>query len=105
VKKSIETLIDEALQNIRDDREIARELLNDTANILATSPSETKNLGPIAAKHVETLQRSNEQLVKLISIRQKEQNQSLILNNNDKAEIFDLINNFSEEESLDVVEK
>ena len=105
MKKSIETLIEEALKNIRDDREIARELLNDTANILATSPSETKSLGPIAAKHVETLQRSNEQLVKLISIRQKEQNQSLALSDDDKAEIFNLISNAPEEEGQDIVEK
>ena len=36
MKKDLETLIEEALENIRDDREIAKELLNDTANLIAS---------------------------------------------------------------------
>ena len=91
MKKDLETLIDEALQNIRDDRQIARELLNDTANLIATSPDDSRYLGPVAAKHVETLQRSNEQLVKLISITQKEENSVNSLSDKDKQDLFDII--------------
>ena len=90
-KTDMETLIDEALINIRDDRKMARELLNDVANILAVTPSESKYLSPVAAKHIETLQRSNEQLVKLISIRQKEETEDQNLSENDKDELFELI--------------
>lgn len=91
MKKDLDTLIDEALQNIRDDRKIARELLNDTANIIAAKPDDSRYLGPVAAKHVETLQRSNEQLVKLISITQKEDKDSNILSDKDKQDLFDII--------------
>jgi len=91
MKKDLETLIEEALENIRDDREIAKELLNDTANLIAIKPDDSRYLGPIAAKHIETLQRSNEQLVKLIGIRQKESTKSASLSEDDKSEIFDII--------------
>ena len=91
--KNLETLIDEALDNIRVDRKVARELLNDIVNVLANEPNESKYLSPVAAKHVETLQRSNEQLVKLIGIRQKDQNVEKGLTDLDKDQLFDIINN------------
>ena len=91
MKKDLDILFDEALQNIRDDRQIARELLNDTANLIANQPDDSKYLGPIAAKHVETLQRSNEQLVKLISIKHKEVFKSNTLSDQDKQNLFDII--------------
>ena len=91
MKKDLDILFDEDLQNIRDDRQIARELLNDTANLIANQPDDSKYLGPIAAKHVETLQRSNEQLVKLISIKHKEVSKSNTLSDQDKQNLFDII--------------
>ena len=96
MKKDLETLIKEALQNIRDDRQVATELLNDTANLIANKPHDSRYLGPVAAKHAETLQRSNEQLVKLISIRQKESTKSVQLTEEDKSEIFDILNSTGE---------
>ena len=91
MKKDLDTLFTEALQNIRDDRQIARELLNDTTNLIAIKPDDSKYLGPIAAKHVETLQRSNEQLVKLIGLRQKKSTQGFELSDDDKNNLFDMI--------------
>ena len=69
--KNLELLIDEALDNIRNDRKIAREFLNEIANQIAIDADQNKYLSPVAAKHIETMQRSNEQLVKLIALRQK----------------------------------
>jgi DNA-binding protein H-NS len=90
-KKDLETLIDEALTNIRSDRKVAREFLNEIANQIAKDADQNKYLSPVAAKHIETLQRSNEQLVKLIGLRQKRQSQSESLTEEDKNSIFDII--------------
>lgn len=89
--KNLENLIDEALDNIRNDRKLAREFLNEVANQIVREPDQNKYLSPVAAKHVESLQRSNEQLVKLISLRQKGQAQNPGLSEQDKNEIFDII--------------
>jgi len=90
-KKNLEILIDEALTNIRDDRKIAREFLNEIANQIVKDPEQNKYLSPVAAKHVETMQRSNEQLVKIIGLRQKTQGTRDILSDSDKNNLFDLI--------------
>jgi len=92
-KKDIDSLMDEALQNIRSDRKIAREFLNEIANQIAGDPEKNRSLSPVAAKHVETMQRSNEQLVKLISLRQKDRSNSVELSDEDKNSIFDMIQN------------
>ena len=89
--KDLESLIDEALGNIRNDRKMAREFLNEIANQIANDGEQNKYLSPVAAKHIETLQRSNEQLVKLIGIRQKDQGQTATLSEQDKDSLFDLI--------------
>jgi len=89
--KNLETLIDEALSNIRNDRKSAREFLNEIANQIAADPEQNKYLSPVAAKHIETLQRSNEQLVKLIGLRQKGQTKGFELSEEDKGNLFDLI--------------
>ena len=90
-KKDLESLIEEALANIRNDRKVAREFLNEIANQIATDSEQNKYLSPVAAKHIETLQRSNEQLVKLISLRQKDKNHDSVLSADDKDSLFDLI--------------
>ena len=91
--KNLELLIDEALDNIRNDRKIAREFLNEIANQIAIDADQNKYLSPVAAKHIETMQRSNEQLVKLIALRQKAQSQGFDLSEEDKNDRFDLIQN------------
>jgi len=90
-KKDLESLIDEALDNIRNDRKSAREFLNEIANQIANDAEQNKYLSPVAAKHIETLQRSNEQLVKLIGLRQKGQGRTATLSEQDKDSLFDLI--------------
>jgi hypothetical protein len=88
---NLETLMNEALDNIRSDRKVAREFLNEIANQIATDAEQNKYLSPVAAKHIETLQRSNEQLVKLIGIRTKSTPTNVELSENDKNQIFDII--------------
>tara|TARA_R110000824_G_scaffold363947_2_gene552293 strand:- start:2870 stop:3166 length:297 start_codon:yes stop_codon:yes gene_type:complete len=91
VKKDLDVLIDEALDNIRNDRKVAREFLNEIANQIASDAEQNKYLSPVAAKHIETMQRSNEQLVKLIGLRQKSRVETVELSEDDKDSIFDMI--------------
>ena len=90
-KQDLDNLVDEALDNIRNDRKLAREFLNELANQIAIDPDNNRSLSPVAAKHVETMQRSNEQLVKLINIKQKQTTQEVGLSEEDKASLFDMI--------------
>ena len=90
-KKNLDSLINEALDNIRSDRKSAREFLNEIANQIANDAEQNKYLSPVAAKHIETMQRSNEQLVKIIGLKSKNQEQSFELSESDKSEIYDML--------------
>ena len=87
----VDTLIGEALENIRDDRKLAREFLNEIANQIAIDADNNRGLSPVAAKHIETMQRSNEQLVKIIGLKSKNQEQSFELSESDKNEIYEIL--------------
>ena len=89
--KNLENLMQEALENIRNYRKVAREFLNEIATQIATDAEQNRSLSPVAAKHIETMQRSNEQLVKLISLKQKTTTQTMELSEEDKNNLFDLI--------------
>ena len=97
MSKDLDDLIDEALGNIRDDRKVAREFLNEIANQIAVDADNNKYLSPVAAKHIETMQRSNEQLVKIIGLRQKDKSQSLEFSDDDKNNLFDMIQGGAED--------
>jgi len=90
-KQDLQNLIDEALDNIRSDRKVAREFLNEIANQIAIDAEQNRHLSPVAAKHIETMQRSNEQLVKIIGLKQKNSSQSFELSSEDKDNLFDMI--------------
>ena len=90
-KEKLDNLIGEALENIRNDRKIAKEFLNEIANQIANDAEQNRSLSPVAAKHIETMQRSNEQLVKLINIKQKNAVISEELSENDKDNLYDII--------------
>ena len=87
----LEDYINEAVDNIRNDRETTKELLNDAINYMSSKADAHETVGQIAAKYVETLQRSNEQLVKVMGLLQKRENTTDALSENDKKELFDLI--------------
>tara|TARA_Y100000296_G_C5157106_1_gene249726 strand:- start:674 stop:964 length:291 start_codon:yes stop_codon:yes gene_type:complete len=90
--KKVDTYLEEAIDNIRKDREITKELLNDLIVYLSESEARHREVGGVAAKYVETLQRSNEQLVKIASLLSKKQSGTAALSEEDKTEIFDILN-------------
>jgi len=88
--------IQRAIKNIEEDRETTRELLDDAIRYLAGDQSRHRDMGMTLAKYVETLQRSNEQLVKLCGLMSKNE-KSDELTDKDFAEIFDKIQESSED--------
>ena len=91
--KNVEEYIKESIDNIRNDRAITSTLLADLlAEMKKTSDLDThKQLGLIASKYVETLQRSNEQLVKITGLLNKNKDSQFSLDEEDKEQLFDLI--------------
>ena len=65
--------VEEAIDNVRKDRAMASTLLVELVKILKTDETKHQYSGPVAAKYLETLQRSNEQLVKLASLLSKKE--------------------------------
>ena len=92
-KQTDTDLLEEAVSNIREDRELTYELISELRADLVASRVTHKEVGFTAAKYMETLQRSNEQLVKVIAIMKKEKTTSESLNISDEEvdEILDII--------------
>jgi hypothetical protein len=86
-------LIKEALDNIRNDRDTTESLLINLQQEINSNQTTNSRSGLVAAKYVETLQRSNEQLVKVLLLLQKaeQQNGSIELSDNEKDNLFELI--------------
>ena len=89
--KDLDSYIDEAIKNIRSDRAITTTLLMELMEYMKKDDERKEKVGTVAAKYVETLQRSNEQLVKVSALIQKKTEGSDELSSQDKEELFDLI--------------
>ena len=70
---SSQGLVEEAINNVKNDE------------------TKHQHSGPVAAKYLETLQRSNEQLVKLASLLTKKESVVSGLSSLEKSDIYDLI--------------
>jgi len=88
---SLEKHLTDAVENINNDRAVTNSLLADVMILLKKNEMNHKEMGSIAAKYVETLQRSNEQLVKVCTILHKQSSSSDGLSQRDKDELFDMI--------------
>ncbi len=89
--KKVDEYLKEAIKNIRDDRAITSKLLVDAMTQVQNNSEKHQEIGQILAKYVETLQRSNEQLVKITGIISKQQAGEKGLSEEDKNDLFDLI--------------
>ena len=83
--------IEEAIDNVRNDRAMASTLLIELMKILKQDETKHQYSGPVAAKYLETLQRSNEQLVKLASLISKKESVTQGLSDLEKSDIYDMI--------------
>jgi hypothetical protein len=96
--KDLDKYLEKAIKNIEDDRDVTRRLLDDVIVYLSGDEERHMTVGLTAAKYVETLQRSNEQLVKISSIIQRKQKTTTALTKDDKNDIFDMIKEGSHSE-------
>ena len=92
-KRSLNEIIEEAINNIKNDRATAEMLLTDLVISMKTIGDEAHiTAGNIATSYLETLQRSNEQLVKVAAIIQKNEGSTNSgLSDSEKDNIFDMI--------------
>lgn len=96
MSKKLDEYVDEALENIRNDRKITRELLDDAIKWLSKDESRHREIGITMSKYVETLQRSNEQLVKLAGMMSK-RSSSEGLSKKDMEDIYSAISGDQDE--------
>ena len=90
MSKKVEEQLKEALDNIREDRKITRELLDDAIKFVAKDDARHQQIGIILAKYVETLQRSNEQIVKIATLMSKNE-KTAGLSDSDMEDIYSMI--------------
>jgi hypothetical protein len=93
-KKSLQQYIEDTTANIEHDRAMASHLLIDLIehmNKLKEDKYTHKNFGEIAAKYLETLQRSNEQLVKIAGLIQRQEGGNAGMSKQEREDLFDLI--------------
>jgi len=97
LKKSLDELLQNAIENIEEDRKVTKELLNDAIKYVAVDEARHREVGIIMSKYVETLQRSNEQLVKIAGLMSKNEKAQAGLTDDDKKDLFDLISGKDDE--------
>ena len=95
--KNLDETLSNALDNIEEDRATTKKLLQDLMKYLGAAEERHREVGPVAAKYVETLQRSNEQLVKVAALMQKQKTSSFEFSSSDKDQLYDIINDKEEE--------
>lgn len=100
MEKDLEKYLEDATRNVTEDRAATKVLLTNIMKYMQSTDDRHREVGLIAAKYLETLQRSNEQLVKIASLVQKATKSSLdnSISDDEKDELFDLINNNTEED-------
>ncbi len=90
--------INKTTQNIKEDRAATKALLVTLIKYMTAQDDRHKEVGMVAAKYVETLQRSNEQLVKLASLIQKQTSGEKGITDIEKDELFDIIQSKKDED-------
>ena len=99
IMKNFEDYVDKVTKNITEDRGTTKTLLMELMKWMQKADERHKEVGIIAAKYLETLQRSNEQLVKLTALIQKSKIDNKITEE-DKEELFDLIQGSEQEKDV-----
>tara|TARA_R100000353_G_scaffold173292_1_gene139466 strand:+ start:610 stop:903 length:294 start_codon:yes stop_codon:yes gene_type:complete len=92
----LEGCLKDALENVENDRAMALTLLTDLMQYINKEEARHREVGLTAAKYLETLQRSNEQLVKISTLLHKQSSKSQNLTEEDKQDLYALIQDSEE---------
>lgn len=90
-KIDYEKITQEAIDNIRSDRTKAKDLLNDLFKWVVQGGDRHSEVASSLAKYMETLQRSNEQMVKIAALAQKETKESIEFDDEERDAIFEKV--------------
>lgn len=91
-KINIDKQIESVISNIQSDREVTLELLHDVMKYISTDSHKHAEVGHVTAKYIESLQRSNEQLVKMTAIiLKREDSQYGSFSDDEKENIYDTL--------------
>jgi hypothetical protein len=95
--KEVEELITEATRNVSDDRAATKVLLTNLMKYMQEATDRHREVGLVAAKYLETLQRSNEQLVKIAALKHKKSSKiDNSISEDEKNDLFEMINSSEE---------
>ena len=99
-KQSVQELINAATTNVQDDRAATKVLLMNLMKYMQSTDDRHREVGLVAAKYLETLQRSNEQLVKIAALVQKKASneQDTSISEEERDELFEMINSDMEDD-------
>lgn len=99
-KQSVQELINAATTNVQDDRAATKVLLMNLMKYMQSTDDRHREVGLVAAKYLETLQRSNEQLVKIAALVQKKASneQDTSISEEERDELFEMINSDTEDD-------
>ena len=92
-------ILEDALQNIKLDREAANTALDEICQDIHSGKLDHGRSGMVVAKYLETLQRSNEQLVKVASLMVKTNKTNDIITPDELDAIYDNLNEYKEDET------
>ena len=95
----VKDLISEATRNVKEDRAATKTLLMSLMKYMQVGDDRHREVGIVAAKYLETLQRSNEQLVKIASLVHKKsaKEEDSSISDEERDELFDMINSSTED--------
>lgn len=89
----VEKYINKVIVNIEEDREVTKELLSDVMQYISKDQHKHAEVGHVTAKYIESLQRSNEQLVKLVTLMAKKEDSIYgDLSDDEKTNIYEKLN-------------
>lgn len=87
-------LVEEVIENIREDRNLGRELIEEIRERIDVKTTRPEDVGQTLGKYLDVMQKSNEQLVKLTtSLSKKIDPEDLSLSKEDMRDIYDEIKN------------